>query len=54
LAGWIIIVISVIYGCWIALAFVIAVPPPEYMIPRIIIVVVGLVGGWHLKEKLRK
>jgi hypothetical protein len=49
--GWIVIGLSSLYGGWLFLAFLIAIPPPEYMLPRIIIVIAGLTIGWTLTKK---
>jgi hypothetical protein len=49
--GWIIVGLSALYGGWLAVAFVIAVPPPEYMMPRIVLTTAGFVVGWYLRKK---
>jgi len=49
--GWVIITWSCLYAGWLVIGFVVAVPPPDYLIPRMVVVAVGIVAGWALTRK---
>jgi hypothetical protein len=36
--GWLIIVLSVVFSLWLIIAFAVAIPPPEYLLPRLFLV----------------
>ena len=50
--GWIVICLSGLYAGRLLIEFLIAVPPPEYMISRIIVVISGLIVGWSLRKRI--
>jgi len=43
--GWLVIALSCVYAGWLLLAFVVAVPTPDYMLPRILVVGISLFVG---------
>ena len=48
--GSLVLLLSALYGFWLALVFLVAIPPPGYTIPRLLLVILGLIVGWRMRH----
>lgn len=49
--GWAVTIAATLYALWLAFAFIVAVPPPVYLLPRMALVCIAFTGGWYLRSK---
>lgn len=48
--GWILIALAAAYTGWLILLFAVAVPPPDYLLPRLAFATTGFFAGWLLQQ----